>query len=296
MRMAHEASLYSGARGSVFITLTYRDKAVATPEQLAKGYHIRDDWSLDKAPNPNPENLSSHFQKFMKRLRKSDPRKKAEEGERSDAIRYFQCGEYGSKCKHGFDLEKQTCPLCNVGRPHHHAILFNKSFGDLEQYAVQNGVVRMTSPELASHWRYGFVDVGEVTMQSAAYVARYCMKKITGVQAEEHYRSVDIHGEVTDLEPEYATMSNGIGRDWYEKYKTDVFPSDEVPVPGQGVYKKVPRYYDEVLREEDPKTFEEIKARREAFMAENGAEYTPERLYEKYQVKKAQTNQLKRTL
>lgn len=275
MRICHEASLHSDHNGSVFVTLTYRDAAAATPDQVRNGQHIPDSWSLQKRD----------FQLFMKRLRKARPGEK---------LRYYHCGEYGNRCRHGIDLERVGCPLCNVGRPHYHAIIFNCAFPDAEPYAVQRGVTRKTSSELESLWGNGFVDVGDVSMQSAAYVARYVMKKITGVQAEEHYSRTTEQGEIIRLEPEYSTMSNGIGADWYAKYKADVFPSDEVPVPGQGVYKKVPRYYDEMLRAEDEQEFEEIKLQRQQFRMENMHEYTPERLIQKYKVKKAQVGQLSR--
>ena len=101
-----------------------------------------------------------------------------------------------------------------------------------------------------------------------------------------------------NVEPEYTTMSRrpGIGRGWFEKYQTDVFPSDEVPVPGQGVIKGTPRYYDEIFRVEDPEGFERVQELREAFRKSHGHDYTPQRLMAKYKVKKRQVEFLKREL
>lgn len=278
MRIVHESGLHIADQGNSFITLTYRDKIGATQEQLDNGYHIPDDWSLHK----------DHFVKFMKRLRKHFPQR----------IRFFHCGEYGNICKHNIDLRVVKCPMCNVGRPHYHAILFNCSFDDLEVSGTNLDEPRFTSPTLEKIWKYGFVDVGEVNFESAAYVARYVLKKVNGEAADSHYMQCDMDGVVTFVEPEYCTMSRkpGIGRDWYERYKDDVFPSDEVPVPGSGVFKKVPRYYEEILKHEDALTLEEIKAMRQKFMEENSDEYTPERLMDKYKVKKAQVNLLRRSL
>ena len=188
------------------------------------------------------------------------------------------------------------CPLCNVGRPHYHAILFNCSFDDLEPYSQQNGRIRYTSEKLESIWRYGFVDVGRVTVQSAAYCARYIMKKVNGANAKEHYESVDLHGEVVDLQPEYSTMSNGIGAAWYAKYKDDVFPSDEVPVEGKGVMRGVPRFYDEKLRAEDEDMYEEVKAKRLKYKEDHPEEFEGSRLESKFRVKKAQISTLARNL
>lgn len=242
------------------------------------------DWSLHR----------SHFVDFMKRLRRAFPGEK---------IRYFMAGEYGSICKHGVNLKLVKCPLCNVGRPHFHAILFNAGFPDLEPYGSRNGDTRFTSPFLERVWKYGFVDVGECNFDSAAYVARYVLKKVTGERAKDHYIQIDLDGCATWVEPEYCTMSRGrkkpggIGARWFKRYKDDVFPSDEVPVPGKGVFKKVPRYYEEIFKDEDPMSMEEIKrVRLEWMIAHATEEYSYERLQDKYKVKIAQANLLTRSL
>lgn len=276
MRITHECTLHEAGNGNSFVTLTYRSIDNCSNEQRSLGKYIPDNWSLNK----------KHFQDFMKRLRKTRPDAK---------LKYYHCGEYGSICRHGIDLNKVKCPMCNVGRPHYHAILFNCSFNDLRPYGVNHktGEDRYTSKELEDIWGYGFVDVGNVTFQSAGYVARYCMKKVNGQHADEHYSSIDTEtGEIIQLEHEYSTMSNGIGKDWFNKYKTDVFPSDEVPVPGEGVVKKVPRYYEEIMKTIDEDVVEEVKEARQKFRRDNEEEYTPERLMSKYKIKKAQVGLL----
>lgn len=59
IRIVHESQLHELGNGNSFVTLTYRDPIDCDQEQLNKGLHIPDDWSLHK----------EHFQKFMKRLR-----------------------------------------------------------------------------------------------------------------------------------------------------------------------------------------------------------------------------------
>lgn len=279
-RIVHEASLHEYKHGNCFVTLTYRDKISATAEQLRNEQHIPDDWSLHL----------SHFQKFMKRLRKRyDDR----------TIRFFHSGEYGAICCHGIDLEHVACPFCNVGRPHYHACLFNIDFDDLVEYGHHLGEPRYTSPTLEELWGYGFVDVGRLNHDSAGYVARYCIKKVTGRQEADHYQRVVIpEGYVQELRPEYATMSRrpGLGRGWYEKFKTDCFPSDEMPVPGAGVFKGVPTYYARLYSEEDPLGWAEVQERRKEFHDGREGEYTSKRLEDKYKVKKAQIAHLKRGL
>lgn len=248
MRIVHEAQSHVD---NCFITLTYRDRAQCTAEQLAGGWHLPDDGSLNK----------KHFQKFMKRLRKRFPDRR---------IRYYHCGEYGDE----------------LTRPHYHACLFGLDFEDKELFSENGGYRLYTSDVLADTWKFGFVTIGELTFESAAYTARYCVKKITGKAAHEHYLRWDEDGVAYWLQPEYTTMSRrpGIGRDWYEEFKSDLWPSDETPVPGAGVYPKVPRYYETILASEDPGQHEEIKELRQQFRKAHADEYTPQRLWQKYKV------------
>ena len=287
MRIVHESCLWEHIGGNCFITLTYRDAKDCSLEQLEERKFVPDDWSLHK----------EHVQKFIKRLRKFFPDQK---------VRYFYAGEYGKKCKHGIDLELVGCPLCNVGRPHYHMCLFNASFPDLEAYESDYGIERLTSKSLERLWGYGFVDVGELNFASASYTARYILKKIGGVKKPDHYMSCDVNGEITFISPEYVAMSRGnssrkgekcgIGADWFRKYKSDVFPSDEVPVPGYGVMNGVPRYYDEMLRDEDPKMYEEVKRCRNVYLKHHSDELTEGRLLAKHKVKKARLKEKERML
>ena len=250
-RCIHEASLHDQ---NCFITLTYRDRWLCTPEQLRKGWHLPADGSLNK----------KHFQDFMKRLRKrfDDVR-----------IRYYHCGEYGDQ----------------LHRPHYHACLFNFDFLDKELFKESEGYALFISKALEELWPYGFSTVCELTFQSAAYCARYVLKKVNGNRRHEHYLRCDEYGVAYWLEPEYATMSRrpGIGRGFYEKYESDFFPSDETPIPGVGVVRKVPRYYQEIFADRSPVELEEIKRLRKAFRDAHAEEYSPQRLMDKYRCKKA---------
>ncbi len=218
-----------------------------------------------------------HAQKFIKRLRQKF------KGRR---IRYYYCGEYGDE----------------LDRPHYHFCFFNLDFSDKELFKQEQGINLFVSKTLEQVWGKGFCTVGELTFQSAAYVARYVLKKVTGARAEDHYLRCDEHGVAYWLEPEYTQMSlgrkkgQGIGGTWYEKFKGDVFPSDETPVPGKGVYKGAPRYYEKILDREDPGMLEAVKRARQAYLKENLSEYSPERLEAKYKVKKASMANMTRGL
>lgn len=226
--------------------------------------HLPADGSLDK----------KHYQKFMKRLRKRFPDR---------SIRYYMCGEYGDE----------------DNRPHYHACLFNIEFHDKYPVGYSDAAdeVLYSSPTLEQLWPFGFVVIGSLDWSSAAYVARYCLKKVNGKQADDHYLRCDEYGVAYWIEPEYNTMSRrpGIAKDWYEKYKNDIFPSDEVPVPGRGVFKKVPRYYEEQLRSSDPEQLEEIKRLRKVFRDSHVDEYSSQRLMQKYNVQKAKMKSLTRS-
>jgi hypothetical protein len=184
-----------------------------------------DEVHLPRLPNGVPTLVKRDFQLFMKRLRKRFP---------DVRIREFHCGEYG-------DLS---------ARPHFHACLFNFDFPDRRLYRVSDGYRLFTSDVLSELWHHqGFCTVGDVTFESAAYVARYVMKKVTGPAASSHYYAGfdSSTGEVFERLPEFVDMSRrpGIGRSWLEKYASDVYPHDRVFVRGKMA--RPPKYYDKLF-------------------------------------------------
>ncbi len=88
----------------------------------------------------------------------------------------------------------------------------------------------------------------------------------------------------------------GLGADFYAEFKSDMFPSDEMPVPGHGTVHLVPRYYQNILEKDDPHTFELVKQLRKTFYDAHRADFTPERINDKYIIARAKENQLKRNL
>ncbi len=222
-------------------------------------------------------------------------------------MRLFMCGEYGIMCRHGLAVMENDdgIPLCmdgsgcKMGRPHFHAILFNISFPDMVVCGRGKGdILYYTDLDLVKLWQKGFVTIGQVNMDSAGYVARYAIKKITGKIAQDHYLTMNDDGIFSSVTPEFSTQSNrpGIGAKWFDNFSSDVFPSDDVPLPGAGVYKKVPRYYQILMERDDPKMIEEVKLERSKFMIDHKEEFTPDRLIAKYNVKKVQVSSLKRNL
>jgi len=92
------------------------------------------------------------------------------------------------------------------------------------------------------------------------------------------------------------SLKPGIGEKFYEKYKDDFFPSDESPVPGKGIIKKVPRYYETILKHDSPHVHAMVKKIRQKFIATHREDFTPERLRAKYECHKARSSRQKRTL
>lgn len=212
-----------------------------------------------------------HFQLFMKRLRKRF----------GASIRFYHCGEYG-------DL---------YGRPHYHSCIFNFDFPDKVLWKVSQGNRLYVSAILAELWPFGFSSIGDVTFESAAYVARYIMKKINGDGAAAHYRVYDSStGEVFDRRPEYTTMSRrpGIGKGWLDKFQSDVFPRDYVVV--RGVKCKPPRFYDSQFEVIDPDLFNSLKMARVRSAKKHVDNNTWDRLRVREQVKLAQISTLTRKL
>lgn len=170
-----------------------------------------------------------HLQLFFKRLR---------ERVAPARIRFFACGEYGEK----------------LGRPHYHAIVFGWDPPDKVLISGSGELSLFSSHLLSSTWANGFASVGQVSYDSATYVANYATKKITGPEASKHYGT---------RKPEFLVMSRrpGIGKLWFDKFRSDVYPSDEVIYKGFST--RPPRYYDNLLDKSDPCMLKDLKMKRE---------------------------------
>lgn len=219
-----------------FVTLTYNDKHVpATAYGDPDSGEAVDAYTLDKRD----------FQLFMKRLRKAFP---------DDEIRYYACGEYGS----------------TTFRPHYHAIIYGLHLDDLVDYGKSpSGFPYQTSQKLQNVWSIyhpatkenpawydpiGFVSVGDVTVESCAYVARYIMKKQKGDDSIFY----DLH----NVEPEFTLMSRkpGIGRQWYDDHP-DLYDFEYINLKTDngGLKFRPPRYYDKLFDVDDPERMKQIK-------------------------------------
>lgn len=211
------------------------------------------------------------WQLFMKRLRKSVYAN----------LRFFASGEY-------------TDPP--FYRPHYHALIFGYIFPDLELHSRNRGNPLYTSKSLEKLWPYGFSTVGQVTHKSSGYVARYVMKKQNGDsdQTVDHYtRLHPVTGKLHQVKREFCVQSRrpGLGHAWFQKYKSDAFPSDFIVVDGRK--QSVPRYYSKQLIKEELEKYQRARKLKSLSRREDN---TPERRRVREEVKQHQINQLKRSL
>lgn len=143
-----------------------------------------DDKHLPKDGSLVPGDLRN----FIKKLRR------AHEPER---IRFFACGEYGDQTQ----------------RPHYHVIAFGSPpcsvLGNCPRR--DNNKCCSVGQRLRSIWQKGLVHVGEVSEDTAAYVAGYCIKKLGDCDADDNI--------LQGRHPEFVRMSNrpGIGFSAVEK-------------------------------------------------------------------------------
>ncbi len=192
----------------------------------------------------NDENLPAnntlnklHLVNFWKRLRKAGYK-----------FSYYACGEYGDK----------------THRPHYHAIIFGLELHDKIYHSTNNNHHLYTSKTLERVWTHGNVIIGNVSFESCAYVARYINKKQGKKIGEFEYEIIDNEtGEILDhLTPEYSSMSKGIGKSFYQKYKTDMYGGTNGTCIIRGDIKTpTPKYYDNLFKKDkkNEKRMEQIQ-------------------------------------
>lgn len=211
----------------------------------------------------------SDCQKFLKRLRRSLGGTK---------VRVAYCGEYGE---------------LNL-RPHYHFLIFGFGFPDRRHWSTRNGFKYYRSPMLEKLWKFGNSLVCDFSFETAAYVSRYMLKKQKGKSYEDNPRVNYVTGEVLEREFFHTSRRPGIGSDWFRRFASDVFPTDEVVINGRRM--APPKFYDTQFQILDPYTMDDVKARRVAAGrdAKVAANNTFRRLRDREEVKMAQINSLAR--
>lgn len=159
-------------------------------------------------------------------------------------IRFYYCGEYGS----------------TTFRPHFHGIYFNLPIlpSMLKYYkTTPDGNILYTCPIIEKIWKKGYVVIGHMSWETAAYVARYVTKKWTGEMSDIHY---GILGQT----PEFCRMSRmpGIARQYFEQHKEAIYKLDEIvmKVANEKTLSIKPcKYFDQLYDIEYPEDMQRIK-------------------------------------
>lgn len=267
-RVFHEMSVNPTG---MFLTLTINDESMVREGFYRKGEYY-----------PPYSVYKRSLQLFLKRMRKalSIVAVNPETGRKKrfyQKFRYLGCGEYGNAKL----------------RPHYHVAVMGIEFPDKRYWKhSRSGEMLFRSETLETLWPYGYSSIGEVTWQSAAYVARYTVKKSAD---KKEYEKTDVEtGEVIDLLPEFLIMSKGIGLDWWKRYGQDTDKDYLIVDFTKRV--KVPRYYDKQREKKDPDSLEAIKQQREIRAKEKQKDDTPERRMARDIVKRTQNDMLERGL
>lgn len=214
-----------------FITLTYNDENLPVSHYVDGNGEEQLSFTLVK----------KHFQDFMKRLRRHyEPLQ----------IRFFACGEYGSKTR----------------RPHYHAVLYGIDFSEDRQVwkTTDEGYIEYRSPTLEKIWPFGFSMIAEVNWNTCAYVSRYCTKKKYGKQ--------NIYYQTFNILPEFNLMSRrpGLASQYFQEHGEEVYINQEIflATAKGGLKVRPPAYFDRLYDIDHPEEMEEIKRARKE-MAEN---------------------------
>lgn len=172
------------------------------------------------------------YQLFLKRLRKLlDPVK----------IRYYCAGEYGSQLE----------------RPHYHILIFGADFGT-SRMPIANVFNRLhpdyyISADVAKCWDKGYHTIAPLSDACICYVAKYVIKKATGLQADDYYGG---------RRPEFGIGSKGIAREYYDQYYDDLWDKDYLRWGDRFKKCRPFRYYEKILEKNDFQRLTNLKDER----------------------------------
>lgn len=203
----------------------------------------------------NDENLpgdnsldKEEIQKFIKRV------KKHFRSSKENPIRQIYAGEYGTRTL----------------RPHYHVILFNCDFADKSRhYKTDGGHQVYTSELLTRLWGKGNAEFGYAEPGSIAYLCKYVLKKKTRQEKKAGPLIIERDGITYEVAHEFIEGSRnpGIGA-----YMRDHVSLKKGYLTVNGVKQKLPKYYLEYLRINDPDTYDKIQNLKFDFMSQKEPE------------------------
>lgn len=187
------------------------------------------------------------IQLFIKRV------KKYFHSSKDNPIRQTYCGEYGEKTL----------------RPHYHAILYNCDFPDKKKHYISNSNHQVyTSERLTLLWGKGNAEFGYATPSSIAYVYKYILKKKTRREKLQPL-IIERDGITYEVAHEFVESSRNPGIGAIARDSQSI-KKGYLSVNGQK--KKIPKYYLEYLRKNDPVAYDHIQNMKFDFMLEKPKE------------------------
>lgn len=188
----------------------------------------------DEKMLPHRGLMKRSLQLFMKRAR-------SHYGDFVGETSFLGCGEYGG----------------DTLRAHYHLLLFGIEIDDLVPAGRgKRGDTLFSSATINRLWPWGHVMIGHVTYETCAYVAGYLTKKLGKGSDDPAYARHEINRETGEIrswqvQPEFLLSSRrpAIGREWFERFKGDVYPSGFLVIDGRRV--PAPRYFDRLLAESE---------------------------------------------
>lgn len=215
-----------------FLTLTFSD------EFIDKSYYY-DLYKHDFYQGSlNVRDMQLFFKSFR---RKIEPFK----------CKVFYCGEYGDQFQ----------------RPHYHAIVLTDYKLDLKFMYFRDGHNYYTCRLCDDAWmNKGYIVISDFSFEDAAYVARYCLKKVNLLDHVKHEVIVSL-GDVNFRTPPFSHMSlrPAIAREYVDKNYLTIYNDDLIYTRKSNSVQALspPRYFDKRLEELDPILYDSIKERRD---------------------------------
>lgn len=189
-------------------------------------------YSEEDLPEDNSLNKED-VQLFIKRV------KKYFRSSKENPIRQTYCGEYGE----------------TNGRPHYHVILYNCLFDDRKKHYISpSGHQVYTSEILSRLWGKGFAEFGIATPASIAYLYKYILKKKTRKEKKQPL-VVERDGVTYEVAHEFIESSRNPGIGAHLRGSPSLRKGY---LSVNGVKTKLPKYYLEWLRENEPLVAEAI--------------------------------------
>lgn len=225
---------------SIFLTFTYSDDNV--PCTLTDGSD-KVIHGIEQAKKYGLKGLTlrkKDTQDFWKRLR----RQIDYNFDNPLNMRYYCAGEYGGQ----------------THRPHYHACVFGVPDDLVEIGKNKFGDTLYDSPLIRESWGLGHITIGKLDFKTAAYTARYTLKK---AQGEDH-----VYNDQLGIAREFVTMSRkpGLGVNYFLQHKDEIYEHDEIVLPSSSKDKpnvvKPPRYFDILFNADSPVEMAKIKQKR----------------------------------